>query len=75
MGQPNSCDLPYEIVTTLEAYGVDPDEYQLHEYVDVDALGKLVRSGEDVRVTFTVKDIRLLVTSRRVVVVPSPTAR
>jgi len=41
-----SSDLIVEIIETLEACGLENDTYQLHDYVDVDALEKLLASWQ-----------------------------
>nr|WP_223174243.1 HalOD1 output domain-containing protein [Halorubrum aquaticum] len=56
-----------EIVETLEACGLEYDAYQLHEYVDVEALDKLIASPDgNVTVKFTVEGIRLSVSAEGV---------
>ena len=56
----NSSDLLVEIIETLETCGLEDDSYQLHDYVDPDALEQLVASSDgDVTVQFTVEGIRL----------------
>lgn len=56
-------NLLLEIVTTLEEEGVDRDEYQLHQVIDVEALEQLVDSaGDDLEVRFSVGNFRLCVT-------------
>nr|WP_241768137.1 HalOD1 output domain-containing protein [Haloferax sp. ATB1] len=58
-----SSDLLVDIVETLEASGLENDTYQLHDYVDVDALDQLVNTSQaDVEVQFTVEDVQLAVT-------------
>jgi hypothetical protein len=53
-------DLVVEIVETLEACGLEYDAYQLHEYVDVEALDQLLASSDgNMAVRFTVEGIRL----------------
>ncbi|GAA0524601.1 HalOD1 output domain-containing protein [Halorubrum aquaticum] len=60
-------DLVVEIVETLEACGLEYDAYQLHEYVDVEALDKLIASPDgNVTVKFTVEGIRLSVSAEGV---------
>jgi len=57
-GGPN--DLVVEIIETLETCGLEDDAYQLHDYVDVDALEQLVSSSDgDITVQFTVEGIPL----------------
>jgi len=54
-----SFDLLINIIETLEAQGLDRGEFQLHDYVDVDALEQILySSNEDVEVQFTVEEIR-----------------
>jgi hypothetical protein len=57
-GGPN--DLVVEIIETLETCGLEDDGYQLHDYVDIDALEQLLASSEgDIAVQFTVEGIPL----------------
>lgn len=67
-GEPEeSSDLLVDIVETLETYGLAWDEYQLYDYVDVEALAKLLNSASgDVEVQFVVEGIRLAVTPESV---------
>jgi len=52
--------LVVEIIETLETCGLEDDAYQLHDYVDVDALEQLVSSSDgDITVQFTVEGIPL----------------
>jgi hypothetical protein len=56
-----------DIIDTLEAYGLESDAYQLHDYVDVDGLDQIVNASRgDVEVRFTVDGIRLAVTADNV---------
>ncbi|PGF14566.1 hypothetical protein CP556_20930 [Natrinema sp. CBA1119] len=58
-----SPDLVVDIIETLEACGLDRDEYQLYDAVDVEALEQILHSSSrDVEVQFTVEGIRLVVT-------------
>ncbi|MUV57047.1 MULTISPECIES: HalOD1 output domain-containing protein [Halobacteriales] len=58
-----SSDLLVDIVERLEACGLEDDTYQLHDYVDVDALDQLVNASQaDVEVQFTVEGVQLVVT-------------
>ncbi|MBP2252564.1 hypothetical protein J2754_002910 [Halarchaeum solikamskense] len=58
-----SSELLVDIIEALEACGLDNDAFQLHDYIDIDALDQLVNSSqEDVEVRFTVEGIRLAVT-------------
>ncbi|WP_248895434.1 HalOD1 output domain-containing protein [Haloplanus halobius] len=62
-----SPDLVVEIIETLEACGVDRDEYQLYDAIDVEALEQIVNSsGGNVEVQFTVEGHRLAVTPESV---------
>jgi len=55
-----SSDLVVEIVETLEACGLEDDSYQLHDYVDPDALEQLIASADEtITVQFTVEGIPL----------------
>ena len=65
-----SNDLLVEIIETLETCGLEDDAYQLHDYVDVEALEQLVASSdEDIAVQFTVEGIQLGVSPEGVDVV------
>jgi hypothetical protein len=58
----DSDDLLLDIVETLETCGLCRDEYQLQEYVDVNALEQLVFSSDgDVEVRVTVEGVSLSV--------------
>jgi len=62
-----SSDLLVEIVDILETCGLERDAYQLHDYIDVEALEQaLYSSNEDVEVRFTVDGIQLAVTPESV---------
>ncbi|GAA0682682.1 HalOD1 output domain-containing protein [Natronoarchaeum mannanilyticum] len=62
-----SPDLVVEIIETLEARGLDRDEYQLYDAIDVEALEQIVDlSSGSVEVQFTVEGIRLSVTPESV---------
>jgi len=54
-------DLVVEIIETLETCGLEDDAYQLHDYVDVDALSNswFPSSDGDITVQFTVEGIPL----------------
>ena len=55
-----SSDLLVEIIETLETCGLEDDAYQLHDYVDPDALEQLIASAdEEIVVQFTVEGIPL----------------
>ncbi|WP_435066152.1 HalOD1 output domain-containing protein [Halobaculum sp. EA56] len=63
----SSSDLLVEIIETLEACGLDRDDYQLQDWVDVEALEQLLAtSQEDISVRFTVRDVQLLATPNEV---------
>jgi len=56
-----------EITETLEACGLEQNEYQLYDAVDVEALEQLINSSSgNVTVQFTVGGVRLVVTSESV---------
>ena len=62
-----SPNLVVEITQTLEACGLDRNEYQLYDAVDVEALEQIVNSSSgNVEVQFTVEGIRLAVTPKGV---------
>jgi hypothetical protein len=62
-----SSDLLVDIIETLEACGLDRDEYQLYDAVDVEALEQILHSSSgDIEVQFTVEGIRLSVTPESV---------
>ncbi|RKD85202.1 HalOD1 output domain-containing protein [Halopiger aswanensis] len=62
-GHGPSIDLVVELVETLEAAGLDRDEYQLYDYVDVEALEQLLTgSNSDVKVRVTIAGVRIAVT-------------
>ena len=57
-----SSDLLIELIETLEACGLKHDAYQLHDYVDVEALQQLRASSDgDIVVQFTIEGIQLRV--------------
>lgn len=61
--------LTVAITDVLESHGFPPTEYQLYEYVDVDALARLVETAdEDMEVTISVEGIPLRVTPEAVTV-------
>ena len=68
-------DILFDIVETLEACGLDPDEFQLYDSIDVEALDRLLSSATNVEVRFTVEDVRLVATPERVVVLPDDVSR
>lgn len=51
-----------DIVEALEELGLKRDEYRLIDYVDPEALQRLMNSGSPVRIQFTVRDIHVCVT-------------
>ena len=62
-----SPNLVVEIIETLEACGLDRDEYQLYDAIDVEALEQILNSSSgNVEVQFTVEGIRLAVTPESV---------
>jgi hypothetical protein len=62
------------LVETLELCGLDRDEYQLNESVDVEALARLVHSSaDDIEVRVSVEGIPLRVTPTGVQCVDSNT--
>lgn len=63
-------DILFDIVETLEACGLEPDEYQLYDSIDVEALERLLASATDAKVRFTVEGVRLVATPERVAALP-----
>jgi hypothetical protein len=64
--QPSS-DLLVDIIETLETCGLDRDDYQLQDWVDVEALEQLLASSNgDISVRFTVRDVQLVATPNEV---------
>ncbi|RKD85912.1 HalOD1 output domain-containing protein [Halopiger aswanensis] len=62
-GHGSSTDLVVELVETLEAAGLDRDEYRLYDYVDVEALEQLLTdSNSDIEVRVTVAGVQIAVT-------------
>ncbi|AAG20991.1 MULTISPECIES: HalOD1 output domain-containing protein [Halobacterium] len=62
-----SNDLLIKIIETLEACGIEEDTYQLHDYVDLDALEQLLASpNDDISVQFTVEGVQLDVSPKSV---------
>ncbi|MDF9747916.1 HalOD1 output domain-containing protein [Natrinema salsiterrestre] len=60
-------NLLVDIIETLEACGLDRDEYHLYDTVDVEALEGIMHSSNgNVEVQFTVEGIRLAVTPESV---------
>lgn len=56
-----------EITETLGACGLEQNEYQLYDAVDIEALEQLMNSSSgNVKVQFTVGGVRLTVTPERV---------
>jgi len=65
-----SSDLLVEIIETLEACGLKDDSYQLHDYVDPDALEQVIASADEaITVQFTVEGIPLDVSPEGVEVI------
>jgi len=63
--------LVVEIVEALEEEGLDGETYQLHQYVDPDALTQLVASlNGEFTVSFTVDTIHVDVTQNGVTATP-----
>ncbi|MXR43026.1 hypothetical protein GRX01_16975 [Halobaculum sp. WSA2] len=72
MAQSSTQTLTVEIIEALESCGVDRDQYQLHDYIDVEALEQLVAgSSGAVEVRVTVEGIQLAVTGDGVEIVDS----
>lgn len=66
-------DLLLEIIDALEEHGLSHDEYQLHRWVDGEALERLVDSANvDFEIQFSVDEFRLLVTRSGVQVISNP---
>ncbi|WP_226042793.1 HalOD1 output domain-containing protein [Natrinema sp. DC36] len=66
-------DLLFEIVDALETEGLGRDEYQLYRVIDVEALDQLVDSAnDDLEVSFSVGEFRVLVTQSDVRILTSP---
>jgi len=64
---PDRSPLIVEIVDALEDQGVASASYQLHDYVDPDALSQLVDSVEGpFSVSFTVEGVKVTVTENGV---------
>ena len=60
-----------EIVDALEEQGLDPNEYQLHRVIDVEALEQVVESADPytkLEIRFSVGQFRVLVTQSDVTV-------
>lgn len=58
--------LTAEIVDELENNGLDQDEYRLNDFIDLDALSRVVTSGSNVAVEFSVRGIPLRVSQDRI---------
>jgi len=58
-----SDELVVEIVEILEEHGLSQNDFQLNDFIDVDALSQVVLSGGDTAVTFSVEGVHLTVTS------------
>jgi len=66
----DSRDLLVEIIETLETCGLEDDSYQLHDYVDPDALEQVIASADEaITVQFTVEGIPLDVSPEGVEVI------
>jgi len=64
--QPPS-DLLVDIIETLETCGLDHDDYQLQDWVDLEALEQLLASSNgDISVRFTVRGVQLVTTPNEV---------
>lgn len=62
-------DLLTAIVTALETKGLDRDSYHLNDFVDVNALKRLVESVEGpITVAFDVQEFQVVVTQTTVTV-------
>jgi hypothetical protein len=61
--------LTLEIIEALESCGLSEREYQLYEYVDVDALARLLDAADDLEVQVSVEGIPLRVTEEGVTVI------
>ncbi len=60
-------DLAVEIVEALETCGLEHESYQLHDYVDIEALDQLLASTDgNTTVQFTIEEIRFNVSSEGV---------
>ncbi|ELY99566.1 HalOD1 output domain-containing protein [Natrialba aegyptia] len=65
--------LLFEIVDALETAGLDRDEYQLQQVIDVEALEQLVDSAnDDLEIRFSVGEFRVLVTQSDVRALTNP---
>ncbi|TQQ78562.1 hypothetical protein EGH24_14135 [Halonotius terrestris] len=72
MNQSSPQTLTVEIIEALESCGVDRDQYQLHDYIDVEALEQLVaQSSGPVEVRVTVEGIQLAVMGNSVEIIDS----
>lgn len=71
----SSESLLVEIITILEAHGIDQDTYTLQEYVDPDALAELVTSEDaDLEVCLTIEGVQLSIAQDRVSVLEQPSS-
>ncbi|SFT04448.1 hypothetical protein SAMN04488556_4058 [Halostagnicola kamekurae] len=68
------CDSQLEpFVDALEEEGLSQGEYQLHQWVDIEALERLIESADaDLEVRFSVAEFQILVTQSEVQVASSP---
>ncbi len=65
--------LLFEIVDALEEEGLGQGEYQLHQWIDIEALERLIESADaDLEVRFAVAEFQILVMQSEVQVVSSP---
>jgi len=70
MDQSSPQTLTVEIIEALESCGVGRDQYQLHDYIDVEALEQLVAgSSGPIEVRVTVEEIQLAVTGDAVEII------
>ncbi|MDF9747931.1 HalOD1 output domain-containing protein [Natrinema salsiterrestre] len=61
-----------EIINALEEQGLDRDEYQLQQVIDVEALERLVDSTgphTDLEIWFSIGELRVIVTRSDVAVI------
>lgn len=50
-----------DVIEALEEHGLSREEFQLHDFVDSDALQKAISTGSTVTVGFTVHGIQVTV--------------
>ena len=71
-GSGYSNNIVVDITETLEACGINRDEYQLYNYIDIDALERVLdSSSEEIKIHFIVEGIPLVVTSGSIDVLTS----